>query len=651
MTQEQTISAPRLIIISHDRVGMHMAGPGIRYWEIARTLAAHQPVTLVAPHPIEPPPGAWLDALSWGTYEWGNAESLEEWLRHADVVLANGHVLPAHPHLAQAPQPLALDLYDPTLLENLELFRTAAPDKRTIRTQEDTALLNQQLQAGDFFLCATPRQRDLYLGALMGAGRITPALVDSDPHLHRLIDVVGFGLPTEAPVKQAPALRGVLEGIGADDPLLLWAGGLWDWMDPLTLVEAMPAVVAHHPTVRLVFLAGRHPGNDHPMQMPATTRARAEALGLLDSHIFFYEQWVPYYQRADFLLEATVAISLHRDHLETQFAAVRSRILDHLWAGLPSIISDGDPAAALLHQAGAALVVPPASSAALAEAITELLSDPEQRAAQSQAARTLAATLTWEHQTTPLARFCQRPWRTRPDAPAAAEDIPAPQSEGAHERDSTAPPPPAYEETLQACRDAALGVQEQSWRLQEMPVAGGKLQPLRQILIDQIVRPYLVPLIEQQQAYNTAILRSMYAINEMSDHRNHLHTNHAQYLENIAQGLREYIARVEAHGAELGQRTFHLENLSQGLHEYIERVEAHAAELGLRTLNLQTDVSKLRENDRMTRQQLYDIADQLAGLEDADTQILAALRDGVPPEAISPASPDADSGREEQELP
>ncbi len=147
-------------------------------------------------------------------------------------------------------------------------------------------------------------------------------------------------------------LRGVVPGISVDDLILLWTGGLWDWMDPHTLVEAMPAVVAQHHTARLVFLAGQHPGAIQPMRTPAIARQRAADLGLLDTHIFFYDQWVPYGERANVLHEADIAVSLHHNHLETAYAAVRSRFLDHLWAGLPSIVADGDAAADLVRSQG-----------------------------------------------------------------------------------------------------------------------------------------------------------------------------------------------------------------------------------------------------------------------------------------------------------
>ncbi len=40
---------PSLLILSHDVVGSQMAGPGIRYYHLARVLARELPVTLAVP--------------------------------------------------------------------------------------------------------------------------------------------------------------------------------------------------------------------------------------------------------------------------------------------------------------------------------------------------------------------------------------------------------------------------------------------------------------------------------------------------------------------------------------------------------------------------------------------------------------------------
>ena len=132
------------------------------------------------------------------------------------------------------------------------------------------------------------------------------------------------GLPAELPGAAAapwPAL----------DPgalVILWSGGLWDWMDPLTLIRAMPAVLAAQPQARLIFLAGRHPGDVPPMQMPERARALAAELGLLGRAVLFVDQWVPYAERAGALFgmpTRTEVDAAHRRIAELERALRRMR--------------------------------------------------------------------------------------------------------------------------------------------------------------------------------------------------------------------------------------------------------------------------------------------------------------------------------------
>ncbi|MGQ9877270.1 MAG: glycosyltransferase family 4 protein, partial [Chloroflexus sp.] len=307
---------------------------------------------------------------------------------------------------------LIVDLYDPIVFENLELFRHRPFIEREEQTHRDTTLLRDLLLRGDHFLCATERQRDLYIGGLLALGRLSPALVDSDPLLRDLIDVVPFGVSDDPPQASGqPALRGVLDDLNNDHQIILWSSGLWDWLDPLTVVRAMPDVLAAVPQARLVFLAGRHPGQVPEMATYQQTRNLAAELGLLGNGIHFYNEWIPYAQRADFLLEATIMVSLHRAHLETRYAAVRSRVLDHFWVGRPSIVSAGDAAAELIREHQAGEVVPIGDSQAVAAALIRLLTDQQYWAHQSAQATALGQRLRWSQVVRPLWRMIASPIR------------------------------------------------------------------------------------------------------------------------------------------------------------------------------------------------------------------------------------------------
>jgi glycosyltransferase involved in cell wall biosynthesis len=497
-----------LLIISHDVIGSRMAGPGIRYWELARVLAHRHAVTLIAPQPIDAPP----PAVRCGDFAIGAADALRPWLAQADAVLANGAIVQFHPEIAAGP-PLLLDLYDPTALEHLELFRHEPPERRAEQHTSDVALLQTQLRIGSAFICATERQRDLYMGALMAAGRLTPTLAYADPTLRSLIDVVPFGLPETQARHEAAALRGVVPGIDEGDLLLLWTGGLWDWMDPQTLIAAMPAVVAALPQTRLVFLAGRHPGNVAPMRTPDAARVLAAESGLLDRHIFFYDEWVLYARRADFLLESDLLVSLHRPGPESAYAAVRSRFLDHLWAGRASLVSSGDAAAALVERHELGRTVAPGDVAACAEQLIALLSDDALRASCAENARRLAADWSWERVAQPIFVFCEGAANQ-----AGVRSQESGFSRGGDHTDTPLGPGDRNEIEMAIYQrndeQAALVAElEQHWRIAE-PVGGGLSALLRVLLLR-----LLAPVFAEQRAFNAALVKLAYANVERERHR------------------------------------------------------------------------------------------------------------------------------------
>jgi glycosyltransferase involved in cell wall biosynthesis len=610
----------RILIISHDVIGVRMAGPGIRAWEMARVLAAQQPVSLVAPQPID----LELPGVRCGSYTPGDAASLAPWLAAADVVVANGLLLHAHPELAHISQSLVLDLYDPMVLENLELFRAADPAQRQAQFEQDRAMLTHQLAMGDFFLCATERQRDLYLGALLLQGRVTPAYTDSDPQLRNLIDVAGFGLPAEPPRKQRPALRGIVPEIGANDMVLLWTGGLWDWLDPLTLIRAMTRVVEQVPHVRLVFLAGKHPGTIQTMRMPDEARALAGALGLRDSHIFFYEQWVPYAERADFLLEADIAVSLHRSHLETAYAAVRSRFLDHLWAGLPSIVSTGDAAADLVRMHNLGYTVAPEDVEATADALCRLAHDAQMRQQCAAHARHVARLWTWDHTLAPLARFCRtpRPGLHRRRSQGAA---PAPTSQAVQHHTPEQPEQREDGAMTNSTRQEMLDKLDQLWKVQPQPLTSGLPGVGRaKELANSLTRWYVQSIIDQQNAFHAAVVHTFRAFAIEIDQRHAaMDQRHIELVQHVNHHVAAQTRRFERDELLLGQvreqTHTNLEQIGSNL-DLIHRVH-HEMQQNLR--EQQQTILDTQQNLREQQQTILDtqqMADRLRKRIEEDEQ-------------------------------
>ena len=397
----------RILVATKDVIAPRMAGPAIRAWQVAVALSAEHDIELVTTASCD----AHDDRFVVRSVTEPDLVELERW---CDVIVFQGNVLHESPALQVTEKVVVADVYDPLHLEQLEQARDAGEDMRRHIVTATTAILNRALLRADFLLCASEKQRDFWLGQLAGLGRVNTATYDADPTLRSLIDVAPFGVEEEPPAARPGAIKGVVPGIEADDVVLLWGGGVYNWFDPLTLIRAVERVYRDHPAVRLYFLGMAHPNPDVPrMRMAGDAVALSDELGLTDRVVFFNTGWVRYDERAAYLLDADVGVTTHLDHVETAFS-FRTRVLDYLWAGLPVVSTGGDALADLVVDAGAGIAVPPGDVDALAEALAALVADPARRARLSAAASVAASSMRWSDVLAPLVAFCRDP-RRAPD--------------------------------------------------------------------------------------------------------------------------------------------------------------------------------------------------------------------------------------------
>jgi glycosyltransferase involved in cell wall biosynthesis len=389
----------RILIVTHDLVGEEMAGPAIRCWEFARVLSREAAVTLTTPFPTRAVP----ETFRLVEYDAHNLISLAA---ASDVIILSGYTLWKFPFLAKSPAALVVDLYDPFLLETLPLLAGEPGEERDRKHGDILDALTDLLVWGDFFLCASERQRDYWLGWLNAVDRINPTTYDEDPTLRRLIDVVEFGLPDEPPVHTQRVLKGVHPGIAETDHVLVWAGGVYNWFDPLTLIRALERVATQRTDVKLVFLGIGHPNPDvDHLEMADKAVALSRDLGLYEQSVFFYH-WTPYHERVNYLLEADVGVSLHFAHLETHFS-FRTRLLDHIWTALPTIVTRGDVLSTLVEEQRLGWVVDYEDVSGVAAAILE--SCTLDRALFQPRFERVAARFGWTQVMEPLIEFCRNP--------------------------------------------------------------------------------------------------------------------------------------------------------------------------------------------------------------------------------------------------
>lgn len=391
-----------ILIVTPDTLGERMAGPAIRAWEVARALSAVGQVRLASTV------GATITHPDFEVVQAGK-DALRPHAAWADVIVVQGHILRSHPWLKELDTIIVADIYDPLHLEQLEQGKDLPEADRYAVALDSVEVMNDQMERADFMLCASEKQRDFWLGQLAGLARINPATYDRDPSLRSLLDVAPFGVEDNPPVQTARGIRGVVDGIGDDDKVILWGGGIYNWFDPITLIEAVCRVARTHPNIRLFFLGVKHPNPDVPqMEMERRARDLADRLQLTDRVVFFNETWVPYRERANFLLDADVGVSTHLDHVETAYS-FRTRILDYLWASLPIIATDGDTFAPIIRANGLGETVAAEDVNALVDAIEGLLFDEQRLAATAVRVKTYAVDQTWSRMLDPLIAFCANP--------------------------------------------------------------------------------------------------------------------------------------------------------------------------------------------------------------------------------------------------
>jgi glycosyltransferase involved in cell wall biosynthesis len=359
----------RVLMICAEPVGERPLGVAIRTLELAKVLSDHAEVTIAGVDPSTGVPDG-PPVVSYKLFGSPRRSGLSELVAQADAIVAQ----PPWPHLAallrRAPARIVYDVYDPEPFEVAERLRDDGAAKRRLVTTLSTDRVMRGLADADHLMCASEKQRDLWLGAMLGERMLAPEEQYRDPSLRSRIDCVPFGLPTAAPVSLGPGARARFPQIGADDELVLWNGGIWAWLDAPSAIRAIALLRERRPRVRLVFMGAS--------TLPAARRSAGEArelaaeLGVLDTHVFFNDEWVAYERRADWLMEADCVLSAQSDHLETRFA-FRTRLLDAIWAGLPIVCTSGDDLAEQVEREGLGATAAAGSPESLAAALEQVL--------------------------------------------------------------------------------------------------------------------------------------------------------------------------------------------------------------------------------------------------------------------------------------
>ena len=398
-------SQSRISIISYDIIGKNMAGPGIRFYEFAKILSEYLDVTLLTPNKID------IDTEGFKTrqYKINNYKTLQKNVENSDIILIQGHILYYFPFLRNFRGKIIVDLYNPFNLESLEMFRDNDMIERIRIDKNNINILKLQLTIGDFFICASEKQRDYWIGMLSAVGRLNPYNYDSDSTLRKLIDVVPFGIPSEPPARSSLSLRDVIPEIKEEDMVVLWGGGIWNWLDPITAIKAIWEITRSRKNIKMVFMGVKHPDPKLPeMKKCVEAINLAKELDLYGANIFFNE-WTPYDLRRTFLLDSDVGLSIHSERIETEFS-YRTRVIDYIWSRLPIITTEGDSIARMVKNENIGEVVKYGNTHQLSRVIESILTNKSLREIYSKNLNKIAPGFYWENVTKPLVKYCIGPY-------------------------------------------------------------------------------------------------------------------------------------------------------------------------------------------------------------------------------------------------
>lgn len=363
-----------ILIISHDKIGDSMAGPGIRYHYMAQELSRHFDVTVGFFDPSYLPnkkfkknyevthihaPDFFKTFIEFETV-------IALWLSREMIDFCNEKSIF-----------IVFDVYAPVPVENLAL--TMFNNKKI--KPEDEFSYDQTIEMykyffakGDLFLFSNRRQLDFWTGYVFGSNLVTLNSYEKRPFYERFL-YAPMGINTKIKLQHTnKVMRNKLPGITNTDKILLWTGGIWNWFDGKVLIKAMALINKERPDIKLVFFGTKHPNPNVPeMKESKDTKELAKSLGLLGKSVHIQEGWVDYKDRQNYLIEADVAVSTCKLSIESEFSH-RTRVLDHILAELPTISTVGDYFTDdVIEQKKIGIAVLPNNENELAKAILKIL--------------------------------------------------------------------------------------------------------------------------------------------------------------------------------------------------------------------------------------------------------------------------------------
>ena len=151
-----------------------------------------------------------------------------------------------------------------------------------------------------------------------------------------------------------------------------------------------------------------HPNEKSDITMADRCIGLSKEYNLFNKYVFFND-WVEYSERRNYLLEADIGISTYTNNLETRFS-FRTRVLDYIWCELPVILTEGDYISKLAVDGGFGLSYLEKDVIMLSNKIIELLDNKELYNECKENIKKYKNGYKWEEVIKPIINFCNVPY-------------------------------------------------------------------------------------------------------------------------------------------------------------------------------------------------------------------------------------------------
>ena len=386
----------RVIIFSYEQIfpKYGSSGPSIRNWEIAKALTRRGHKVTIA--------------------EWGHSEDytkneikfikwdekvLKDISKRFDVALIQeSHAVSSYfSKLENIPTIVNL-----TIPISIEAAADQTKNKKDFFISDGVVPTIISLLKGDFFFCASERQKHFYMGMLNLLGRINPHTYNK-----KLIDVVPVAAPVEIPKIKENIIKGKIAP--KNKRIILWPSSIFSWFDAITAIESMKIVSKKVKDAVMVFVGADNPNIDIMTKKNVkSAKKKAKELGLLNKKVYFMD-WLPYEKRTNMYLESEFAVVTYPIGPETEMS-FRTRIIDCLWGRLPVICTKGDSVAEIIENEGLGATVEEKNSKELAEKIIEFLTNKQElKRISKRVDRFIKEKMNWDVVIEPIDKFCKNP--------------------------------------------------------------------------------------------------------------------------------------------------------------------------------------------------------------------------------------------------